>query len=113
MSYLDDLKRRLQKIRTGSQPHDLGMAKVCCPQCGTCADVNLDEDPVDENWLGCVAPTGFEWALPSGKIIPVVGEARYVDSLGNQYTKKEYRAKYNIDPEVAYTKMRAKIQKTC
>lgn len=112
MSYLDSLKRRLKKTASGDQPRDLGVVKVCCPQCGTCSEVNLDEDP-DENWLGCVAPNGFEWALPTGKIMPVIGEAQYTDSLGNQYTRKSYREKYNIDPEVAYTKMRASIQKNC
>lgn len=79
--------------------------------CANCGAVNLTELPEvieSENWLPCILPTGFEWFLPSGKITPVVGEAIYVDAFGAHISKAEYIAKYNLDPEIAYTKMRGK-----
>lgn len=61
----------------------------------------------EENWLGCIDPTGFEWSLPSGKITPIVGAPIYIDAYGDQYSQAAYQSKYGVDPEEAYTKMRA------
>ncbi len=111
MSYLQDLKNRVKKaiVTKLDQPRDLEPGRITCPTCGTCCNVDLNAEPTDGNWLPCEAPKGFEWALPSGKIMPVVGEPIYVDALGDHYDKLAYIYKYNIDPEIAYTKMRAKI----
>ncbi len=108
MSYLQDLKNRVKKaiVTKLDTPHDLEPGRVICPECGTCCDVDLNAEPTDGNWLPCVAPEGFEWKLPSGKITPIVGDPFYTDALGDQYDRKAYIIKYNIDPEIAYTKMR-------
>jgi hypothetical protein len=81
--------------------------KVICACCGAVNEVQNVEIPNMVNWLPCSLPTGFEWSLPSGKITPVVGEPIYKDANGASFSYKEYLTKYNIDPEIAYTKMRA------
>lgn len=80
--------------------------KVCCPQCGTVSDV---KELTETGWLPCVLPTGFEWTLPSGKITPVVGKPIYIDAEGTQMSYEEFLKKYNVDPDIAYTKMRVTI----
>ena len=87
--------------------------KIVCACCGAVQIVELPEKVESENWLPCVLPTGFEWNLPSGKITPVVGEPIYKDAMGADFSHKEYMTKYNIDPEIAYTKMRGKNPKEC
>jgi hypothetical protein len=82
------------------------MSKCICENCGA---VNVLENEENGDWIGCSLPTGFEWNLPSGKIIPVVGAALYVDAMGGKWSRADYIAKYNIDPEIAYTNMRASI----
>jgi len=84
-------------------------SKCICQQCGC---VNIVETPDPENpneWLGCILPTSFEWTLPSGKIMPIGGEPIYKDAMGANFSREKYLSKYNIDPEIAYTKMRAAI----
>jgi hypothetical protein len=83
--------------------------KVICACCGSVNEIQSLEVPNTENWLPCLLPTGFEWNLPSGKITPVVGEPIYKDANGASFSYKEYLEKYNIDPEIAYTKMRASM----
>ncbi|MCX8207696.1 MAG: hypothetical protein N3G75_07690 [Methanothrix sp.] len=57
--------------------------------------------------LGCIAPTGFEWQLPAGKIgNPVLG-FKYITAQGTQMTREEYLATFKIDPEVALQYMRS------
>jgi hypothetical protein len=82
------------------------MSKCICENCGA---VNVLENEEGGDWIGCVLPTGFEWALPSGKIVPVVGAAIYKDAGGSPYSRADYIEKYNIDPEIAYTNMRITI----
>jgi hypothetical protein len=86
--------------------------KVVCAACGTANELLETDGTEQENWLPCVLPTGFEWNLPSGKITPVVGEPIYKDAMGKDFSREEYLTKYNIDPEIAYTKMRA-FSKPC
>jgi hypothetical protein len=83
--------------------------KCICQQCGCVNIVEITDKENPENWLPCLLPEGFEWTLPSGKITPVVGEPIYKDAMGANFSRKDYLAKYNIDPEIAYTKMRATI----
>ena len=82
--------------------------KCICPQCGTVSLADVKET-TEDGWLPCVAPGGFEWTLPSGKITPVVGAPIYVDAFGKQMSYQDFLTKYNVDPEIAYTKMRASI----
>jgi len=84
-------------------------SKCICQHCGCVNIVELDVTGNEAEWLPCGLPTGFEWTLPSGKIVPIVGAPIYVDALGKEMSYKEYLTKYNIDPEIAYTKMRATI----
>jgi hypothetical protein len=84
------------------------MVKCICPQCGTVSTADVKE-ATEEGWLPCSIPQGFEWTLPSGKITPIVGKPIYVDAFGKNMSYEEYLAKYSVDPEIAYTKMRATI----
>ncbi len=78
-----------------------------CINCGALNDVSVDfsAKAVEEDWL-CLPPTGFEWSLPSGKIVPVVGDPIYVSAIGEHLTRDAYIAMYLVDPEVAYRYMR-------
>ena len=82
------------------------MVRCICANCGC---VNIVE-PVGEgtDWLECLLPTGFEWSLPVGKLTPVVGAPIYVDAHGNHLSRLAYLVKNNIDPEIAYERMRGK-----
>lgn len=81
--------------------------KIICPECGVVVEIDLDEVDPEEEWLPCLLPEGFEWRLPAGKIEPVVGEVLYVDAIGKQYTRTQYIERYNIDPQIAFERMRA------
>lgn len=107
MSYSSELKDRLKK-RVSGNTTEFKTAKVVCPSCGTCCSIDPSDQTEDGEWLGCLTPTGFEWSLPAGRIVPIIGDIIYVDALGNHPTRGAYMEKYNIDPEVAYTKMREK-----
>ena len=61
----------------------------------------LLDSSLESDYLSCVDPTGFEWTMPSGKVGP-----NYVDAFGNQMSREEYIATYNVDPEYAYQYMR-------
>lgn len=87
---------------------EITTCKTCCPNCGTISIVNVED--VEENWLPCILPTGFEWNLPAGKLTPAAGPAIYVSAFGEHLSREAYMAKYNIDPEVAYKNMRATIR---
>jgi hypothetical protein len=80
--------------------------QVICPQCGTVSIVDEDALVEGEDPIPCLAPTGFEWKLPTGKITPVVGEAIYISATGEHLSREAYIEKYKLDPEIAYTKMR-------
>ncbi len=87
--------------------------------CNNCGAVNLIEitpedlsDTNNDDWLQCVLPAGFEWALPAGKITPVVGDPIYITGNGEQMSRDDYILKYNIDPEIAYQLMRGRILKS-
>lgn len=83
--------------------------KCKCPQCGTVSLADVKEI-TEDGWLPCSVPGGFEWTLPSGKITPVVGAPIYVDAVGKQMSYQEFLDKYNVDPEIAYTKMRGSMK---
>jgi hypothetical protein len=82
--------------------------KIICPNCGAVSDIAPLEEGEEKDWLECSLPKGFEWSLPAGKISPVVGEPIYISATGEQLTWDQYIEKYNIDPEIAYQRMRAR-----
>lgn len=75
--------------------------------CTNCGAVNVI--PRAETYdapLDCLAPTGFEWKLPAGKIgNPIIGY-QYVTAQGSYMTREEYIATFKIDPEIALEYMR-------
>ncbi len=87
--------------------------RFICKNCGAVNVAKITEedlkDPGAADWLNCVLPSGFEWALPAGKITPIVGDPIYISAGGEQLSREDYLMKYNIDPEVAYQLMRGKI----
>lgn len=77
--------------------------------CSVCGAVNVvpQVPEASDEPLSCLAPTGFEWRLPAGKIWnPILGY-RYVTAQGTQMTREEYLAEFKIDPEAALEYMRA------
>lgn len=88
------------------------MKKVICKNCGVVNEISA-EDLAEDNhsdWLYCDLPLGFEWNLPAGKIEPVVGDPIYISAGGEHLSWEEYLLKYNIDPEIAYCRMRKKTE---
>lgn len=81
--------------------------RLICPHCGGAVDVLEGGWDPATGWLQCIKPEGFEWYLPSGKIVPVIGPVIYTTADGEKYTREEYLTKYNIDPETALEKMRS------
>jgi hypothetical protein len=81
--------------------------------CSTCGALNTlfydpnDPDPENKEWL-CIPPEGFEWILPSGKIMPIVGDPIYVSAFGEHLSRRIYIERYKLDPEIAYQYMRRK-----
>jgi hypothetical protein len=81
-----------------------------CSICGALNNLFFDPndpDPENQEWL-CIPPQGFEWVLPSGKIIPIVGDPIYVSAFGEHLSRRIYIERYKLDPEIAYQYMRRK-----
>jgi hypothetical protein len=81
-----------------------------CQNCGALNTLSIDPidlDDKEQDWL-CEMPKGFEWHLPSGKIIPVVGDPIYVSAFGEHLSREIYLERYKVDPEIAYQYMRRK-----
>jgi hypothetical protein len=86
------------------------MKKFVCKNCGVVnevADVVLKSSG---DWLECDLATGFEWTLPAGKIIPIMGDPIYVSAHGDHFSRQAYLDKYHIDPEIALKLMRSKVK---
>ena len=98
------------------------MKKVKCHGCGRQLEIN-DNDPefmcricgaknvVPDNEfgaevIGCVPPKGFEWALPSGKLVSPTGETIYVTAQGSHVTKETFIRIYGCDPDITLKNMR-------
>ncbi len=84
--------------------------KAICKYCGVVNEISVEDLAADNksDWLYCDLPVGFEWNLPAGKITPVVGDPIYISGFGEHLSWEEYLLKYNIDPEIAYLRMRKK-----
>jgi hypothetical protein len=81
-----------------------------CQNCGALNVLDIDPmnlDDKEQDWL-CLPPTGFEWILPSGKIMPIIGDPIYVSAFGEHLSRKVYLERYKVDPEIAYQYMRRK-----
>jgi hypothetical protein len=83
--------------------------------CSICGSLNIlsidpnDSDPIQE--LFGKPPRGFEWILPSGKIMPIIGEPIYISASGEYLSRRTYLDRYKLDPEIAYEYMRRKQNK--
>lgn len=81
--------------------------EATCPYCGSTNIIPTDTDvDVEEDWLQCLEPEGFEWSMPSGKKGNPVTGYTYVAANGDELTKNEYLDKYKMDPDVALEYMR-------
>jgi transcription elongation factor Elf1 len=81
-----------------------------CQECGALNEVDVDPQNLndrEQDWL-CLPPKGFEWVLPSGKIVPIIGDPIYVSAFGEYLSRNAYLKKYKVDPEIAYEYMRKK-----
>jgi hypothetical protein len=81
-----------------------------CQECGALNEVSVDPqnlDDTEQDWL-CLPKRGFEWILPTGKIVPIVGDAIYISAVGEYLSRKAYLERYKVDPEIAYQYMRKK-----
>lgn len=87
------------------------VVKCVCKNCGAVNEIVAGSLSSDENWLGCVLPEGFEWSLPAGKLTPVVGKPIYVSASGEKLSYEDYMDRYDIDPEIAYQRMRPNPKK--
>ncbi len=86
--------------------------KAICKYCGVVNEINIEQLSAESksDWLYCDLPVGFEWNLPAGKITPVVGDPIYISGFGEHLSWEEYLLKYNIDPEIAYLRMRKRSE---
>lgn len=77
--------------------------------CGVCGAVNvIPQIPeASDEPLGCLAPTGFEWKMPAGKIGNEILGYKYVTAQGSHLTRDEYIKSFGVDPEIALKYMRA------
>ena len=85
------------------------MKKFICRNCGVVNEVADEALTNSADWLECALPTGFEWILPAGKIMPIIGDPIYISGFGEHLSRSAYLDKYNIDPEMAYNLMRSKV----
>jgi hypothetical protein len=82
--------------------------KFACLNCGAINELDIDPknlNDTEQDWL-CESPKGFEWILPTGKIIPIVGDKIYISAFGEHLSRKAYMEKYKLDPEIAYQYIR-------
>jgi len=99
------------------------MSKFKCHNCGrqvesdkltkdtewvcTCGAVNVVPllDGTGDDAVSCLAPTGFEWQLPSGVLEGPRGKI-YITAQGTQMTKDEFMTAFKVDPDLALEYMR-------
>lgn len=87
--------------------HDFGTLpkEFVCKNCGAVnvvPPVEAYDDP-----LGCLAPTGFEWQLPAGRMEDAMGRVWYTTAQGTRMTREEYLETFKLDPEIAMRYMRS------
>jgi len=84
---------------------------LICENCGAfnAVSVNpLTNDSTDTRLSG-MPVQGFEWVLPSGKIVPVIGDPIYVSANGEHLSRNAYMDMYKLDPEIAYNYIRKRL----
>ncbi|MDD1761423.1 MAG: hypothetical protein LUQ59_04245 [Methanothrix sp.] len=84
---------------------------LICKNCGAfnVISVNPSEPDLADTELQGTPVQGFEWVLPSGKIVPVIGDTVYISANGEHLSRKAYMDIYKLDPEIAYIYMRRKL----
>lgn len=85
---------------------DKNPKRFVCNNCGAVQDVPITGAGTFEAPLTCLFPTGFEWTLPSGKVVDPSGKVMYKDAEGNQMTKIEFIDTFGCDPDIMLRKMR-------
>ena len=88
----------------------LAMKKVVCKNCGSVNEVADEALKSSGDWIECDIPLGFEWTLPAGKIMPIMGEPIYITSQGEYRSRSAYLDEFGIDPEIALNLMRSKVK---
>lgn|GEM_PF-2202529 len=84
---------------------------LICENCGAFNSISMNpltQYPADVELQG-MPVHGFEWVLPSGKIVPVVGDPIYISANGEHLSRNTYMKMYKLDPEIAYNYMRKKL----
>lgn len=90
----------------GSEKEPVTVPKeFVCKVCGAVNVVMLNDGTADSAG-GCIAPTGFEWTLPAGKLDGPAGTI-YVTAQGTHMTKVEYIETFGLDPDIALAYMRS------
>lgn len=56
----------------------------------------------EEEWLACLPLPAYLAAIPSGKIVPIIGPVIWTDGNGDQMTEAEYILKWGFDPNIAW-----------
>jgi transcription elongation factor Elf1 len=78
-----------------------------CSICGSLNILSIDPNVIDSiEVLFGKPPQGFEWILPSGKIMPIIGDPIYISASGEYLSRRTYIERYKLDPEIAYEYMR-------
>ena len=68
-----------------------------------------DNEPVtEEEWLECLELPEYLQRIPAGRIDLVSGEIIFIDGNGQQFSKEQYQAKWNCDPEVVWAAVKAR-----
>jgi len=80
------------------------MRRAICKQCGA---VNIsDENSEDGKFISCDIPKDLDWFLPMQRTISEDGEIVYMDQRGKRMSREQYISEQNVDPEIAYDRMR-------
>lgn len=66
------------------------------------------EPVTEEEWLECLELPEYLQRIPAGRIDLVTGETIFIDGNGHQFTKEQYQAKWNCDPEVVWAAVKAR-----
>lgn len=82
------------------------MKKIICKQCGS---VNTIDGHEGTDFVSSKLPDDFDWFIPMKKTISSDGGPAYISQSGESMSREEYIRKYNIDPDIAHTKMKPHI----
>ena len=60
-----------------------------------------------QEWLSCIGLPEYLAMTPSGHLAPICGPEIWVDGNGAQFTYEQYKAKWGVDPKVAWEAVKA------